>query len=226
MRCEFLRSRVSAAIACAAVLGPAYANDKSTTPGCEQCEKNRKLFGHPKDKEPKPTCDSKVYPRSDSHYIKQFCGPQICTNACFGYFPTQWRSWDAACGNPTPVAAKVAVQPVFSQPEPIPTKPKDEQSAPAPVPAEIPPANVPNTNSSNAIEPPKVTVPAADPKLVPTKPTVPAKPTPPKKKDQIPVSRPVPTQDGLIVVPTPPNDTPGVLLFGTVPSSTTVDPKR
>src|SRR5262245_17656984 len=81
------------------------------------------LTGCQREKEPKPTCDSRIYPCSDAKYIRQFCGPQVCPNACFGYFPTQWRTWDAACGTPVAPAA-MPVPPVDKKdPMPIPAAP-------------------------------------------------------------------------------------------------------
>src|SRR5262245_29424981 len=43
-------------------------------------------------------CDGKqTLPIFDKHYIKKYCGPTICPGSCFGYFPTKWTPWDAAC---------------------------------------------------------------------------------------------------------------------------------
>lgn len=103
----------------ALVLASASAADKHAAQGCQTCEKDRKVLGHkPKEKEPQPSCDSKIYPLSDAHYIKQFCGPQICPGACFGYFPNTWRSWDAACGTPTQAVTSVSTPPAQTAPAP------------------------------------------------------------------------------------------------------------
>jgi hypothetical protein len=105
------------AVAVAALAtGTAAASDPCPT-GCDKCQHT----GFRREKEPKPTCDNRIYPKSEACYIRQFCGPQLSPNACFGYFPTQWRTWDAACGTPVPAV-----------PVPGPTGDKRE---PAPMPA-------------------------------------------------------------------------------------------
>ena len=43
---------------------------------------------------PKPACDNKIYPLSEYHYYKRYCGPVISPNATYGVFQTQWRPWD------------------------------------------------------------------------------------------------------------------------------------
>ena len=61
---------------------------------------------------PKPACDNKIYPLSEYHYYKRYCGPVISPNATYGVFQTQWRPWDggtaqvgcAIASSSTPVA--------------------------------------------------------------------------------------------------------------------------
>jgi hypothetical protein len=36
-------------------------------------------------------------PAFDKHYIKKHYGPSGCPGSCFGFFPTQWTPWEAAC---------------------------------------------------------------------------------------------------------------------------------
>ncbi len=226
----FLRARVAAVIAAAVWLGSANAGDNDTiTANCATCEKGRSFLGHPKEMSSKPICDSKIFPLHDSKYSKQFCGPQICPNACFGYFPTAWRSWDAACGAPhvapaavVPPAPVPAPAPAVVAPPPTPIKPADKN--PLPVPMNLPEAEKPQAANPGSvlgipIDPPKITEPA--------KPATPPTPTPKiPKHDQSPVSIPTLPESGLIAVPAPPTNAPGVLLFGTVPSSMNIDPKR
>jgi hypothetical protein len=97
--------------------GTAVASDPCPT-GCDKCQHS----GFRREKEPQPTCDTRIYPKSEACYIRQFCGPQLSPNACFGYFPTQWRTWDAACGIPVPAApAAAAPAPTGDKKEPAPT---------------------------------------------------------------------------------------------------------
>lgn len=110
---------------------------------------------------PKPVCDNKIYPLSEYHYYKRYCGPVISPNATYGFHPNQWRPWDggtaqAGCAAPATVAAPVA-------------------TTPAPV-AETP----------KAPEPIKPTTPEAMPKIKPVEPSAP----PATNKETIPSPRP------------------------------------
>lgn len=44
-------------------------------------------------------CGLRQYPRSEKHYIKQFCKPTISPGSCFGHFKPQITRWSDACPN-------------------------------------------------------------------------------------------------------------------------------
>jgi hypothetical protein len=47
-----------------------------------------------------PYCATKIYPHSDWHYIKHYCGPSLIPDGCsnaYGHFPTTWRKWEDVC---------------------------------------------------------------------------------------------------------------------------------
>ena len=75
----------------------------------------------------KPTCDSKIYPLSEWHYIKRYCGPVISPNATYGYHPTQWRAWDGqqntvSCATPATMTAPIQELPKAETPKAESTK--------------------------------------------------------------------------------------------------------
>jgi hypothetical protein len=113
-----IRTTLCAVAAAALAAGTAAASDPCPT-GCDKCQR----AGARRAKEPQPTCDTRIYPKSEACYIRQFCGPQINPNACFGYFPTQWRSWDAACGTPVAAVAVPATSADKKDPMTIPAAP-------------------------------------------------------------------------------------------------------
>src|SRR5262245_37842603 len=132
--------------AAALVTAVAASVSSASDPCAGNCGAGHGLAGREK---LKPTCDTRMYPKFDACYIRQFCGPQISPNACFGYYPTNWRSWDSACGTGygcvTGVAVPVPVAPPMD-PQPMPggaEKPSDKKfptalpsipTAPAPAP--------------------------------------------------------------------------------------------
>jgi hypothetical protein len=74
----------------------------------------------------KPTCDYKIYPLSELHYIRRYCKPVISPNATYGYFPTQWRAWDGnqtAAAGCAPTSASVIETPVMDS-KPMEVKPE------------------------------------------------------------------------------------------------------
>jgi hypothetical protein len=95
----------------------------------------------PGEKAPKA---AKPYPLSEHKYIKQYPGPTIACGSCFGYFPTQWRSWSEACNEPQVVDAgphRIEAPVESSKPMPTPEKPREQPPVPKPAekPAEKPP---------------------------------------------------------------------------------------
>lgn len=82
----------------------------------------------------------KAYPLAENRYIKQFAGPSISCGACFGFYHTQWRSWEEACNEPRPaesgpLKSEVPVEPVVEVEKPVaPKVEKPKEPAPAPVP--------------------------------------------------------------------------------------------
>ena len=59
---------------------------------------------------PKPACDNKIYPLSEYHYYKRYCGPVISPNATYGVFQTQWRPWDGGTNQSHYATATQATQ--------------------------------------------------------------------------------------------------------------------
>jgi hypothetical protein len=120
----------------------------------------------------------RIYPKFERRYINSFPKPHINCGACFGYYPTQWRSWAEACGQQE-VEYSAAPQPDVKSAEP---KPKAPEVAPQPkVPAPLP-------------------VPLPDPKPVDPKPVDPKKPDEPGKTSLLPV----PATTVSISIPEPP----------------------
>jgi hypothetical protein len=64
---------------------------------------------------PDSACDTR---RFQMHNKKPPYVVNLCPGGCFGYFPTQWRSWDEACGVP-------------EMPRPIPHLPPSSDRTPA-----------------------------------------------------------------------------------------------
>jgi hypothetical protein len=198
------------------------------------CDKEKKALGSHlslhKDKPPQPTCDSKIYPLSDWHYIKKFCCPQVCPNVCNGYFPNTWRSWETACGAPlgptqVPEIKFGSVPPIVlpgqvpapAGPMPPPVNPDGTADKPGGSGIE-PPKTIdkqdPVSTPPMVIEPPKFTSP---PKAEPPKADPPKAADPPKKKDQSPITVTFVPEAGTTVVPPPAADAPGILLFPKAP---------
>ncbi|MFO0936891.1 MAG: hypothetical protein U0798_10295 [Gemmataceae bacterium] len=140
---------------------------------------------------PKPVCDNKIYPLSEYHYYKRYCGPVISPNATYGYFQTQWRPWDGGNLNQNANCAAVnnAAAPALA--------------APAPAPALITPTvpeqkKAPSTNVPNA----------------PTTPMTPAPTTPaPRKLESLPSPNPSGGKGRLNRIGTAGPVSPGVYLL-------------
>ena len=86
---------------------------------------------------PKPVCDNKIYPLSEYHYYKRYCGPVISPNATYGHFQTQWRPWD---GGQVNQHANCATAPKVEAPAAAPAAPAvvapvapETKTAPAPL---------------------------------------------------------------------------------------------
>ena len=95
---------------------------------------------------PKPKCDNQIYPLSEYHYYKRYCGPVISPNATYGHFQTQWRPWDggtaqAGCATKSETVTSVA-----------PSAPATESTTPKVTPPVAPPA----VNNKEAIPAPKL----------------------------------------------------------------------
>jgi hypothetical protein len=96
---------------------------------------------------PKPKCDNQIYPLSEHHYYKRYCGPVISPNATYGHFTTQWRPWDggtahAACAAPA-VAAPAGAGSLPAPAAPKPAGPETPGTLPnvtPPVTPVVPPA--------------------------------------------------------------------------------------
>ena len=138
---------VAAVVACA---GGVVAQ----TPGCAACNGKTVAGAVPNTI---PHCSKHdgltQYPLSEKRYIKQFCGPTICPNSCFGHFKTQWTAWPQACpGWPVEGVDPANFGPNFTRYAPPPAEvakpaakaddaaPKVEIPAPASKPLELPPS--------------------------------------------------------------------------------------
>jgi hypothetical protein len=86
-------------------------------------------------------------PRSELHYIKQFCGPHIVPGSCFGYFKPTITPWGDACPlyGDSRVDAAMSGQRSFT---PAATPTETEPTKPANTPA--------NTNAPKTLPEPKV----------------------------------------------------------------------
>jgi hypothetical protein len=121
-----------------------------------------------------PNCPGqKIYPKLESKYIKQFCGPTIIPGSCHGHFQTQWRKWEDACpnGNCDPAAAANSV--IVSTTE----TPVDSNALPTP--KEAPKVEAPKVEVPK-LEAPKVEVPKLE---TPKAPKLETAPKPGKKAD-------------------------------------------
>jgi hypothetical protein len=106
------------------------------------------------------------------------CGPKLSTGGCYGYHPTQWSSWDAACPG---WGAGLNQTGVIVHPQP---------AAPAQVPAPMPQPAVPMKSPTPATPPQQSRVPTAAPAvpgpvndrglILPSIPTIPTSTTAPR----------------------------------------------
>jgi hypothetical protein len=107
-------------------------------------------------------------PAFDKNYIKKHYGPTACPGSCFGYFPTQWTPWEAACpggscgevviagqagvplhmGTPVAEPGVPAAPPATTPAKPVPSLEK------APVPAPVKPTDA---NKASSLTIPNVT---------------------------------------------------------------------
>lgn len=150
----------------------------------------RHLFG-PVAPAPKP---AKPYPMAENRYIKQFAGPTLSCGACFGYYPTQWRPWGEACGEPQVIESVLPTDKPMAPAAPALEKPREQPPAPMP---SVPKLNVPEK-------------PAPE-KPAPEKPA-PVSPTDPGKTSVSP----------LPVIPSPLPATPPQLALPTIPTATAI----
>lgn len=163
-----------------------------------------------------------IYPKSESLYIKRFTMPQVNCGACFGYYPTNWRSWAEACNQPDIVYE--SAKPADSKPtEPKTTDPKSAEPKPM----------QPNVTDPKPIEPkkpdpldPKPIEPKKpdplEPKPVPVpepKPIEPKKPGDGGKSSQAPVN--ARTVSIVIPLPDPAPQTPAQPMIPLVPTGPT-----
>lgn len=107
-----------------------------------------------------PLCASRGYPRSDWHYIRQFCGPTLNPGSCYGHYQTKWRRWEDAC--PTGNANCSPGFPGSTAPISMP-----QQYNPGPVPGSTPNINTPQTT------PPSNSNPIPAPGILPKTPKMP-----------------------------------------------------
>ncbi len=110
---------------------------------------------------------TKAYPILEQRYIKQFAGPRVACDACFGYHHTQWRTWADACGEPVVIEQPVA-------------KPMNPVVEPAPAPKVMP-------KKSDAAP---TAAKSETPMAVPTPVNPPIQPVPPKKEETNPSKSP------------------------------------
>ena len=159
------------------VLLPAWA----TAQDCESCgprlRNSFNLFNR--------GCNLRPYPQLETQYIKQFCGPHVSPDSCFGYFKPCVTSWGQACPNyrrDEPYAMNVALTPAMTAtPAPTPTM-MPPRETPMPVPQVPPPksesaplpktGSLPPTSGLSSSLPP-VAEPNYGPPPLPTIPTVP-----------------------------------------------------
>jgi hypothetical protein len=162
--------RLLAAGAFAALAGTAVANDKGAA--------------------------GRSYPTFEKQYIKRYTHPQINCGACFGYYPTQWKSFNEACGQPDLVYGAAPAE--VKKPETAPT-PKVPDATPPKTPDPVP------TTPMTPTTPPKTSNPVpvpVDPKPIDPKPIDPKKPGDSGKSSQVPA--PLPAKTVSITVPVPP----------------------
>ncbi|MGL6075092.1 MAG: hypothetical protein ACRC8S_13110 [Fimbriiglobus sp.] len=149
----------------------------------------------------------KLYPRSELHYIKQFCGPHIVPGSCFGYFKPQITPWGQAC----PMYGDAVAEAMNSGPRTY---------TPAATTPETPPSNNPSGPTPKLPEPktlPKDPMTPKIPDMLPksndTFPKIPD--VIPSKPPVIPVKPPtatpmVPKLEGTPSISAPPSSLPPI----------------
>lgn len=132
----------------------------------------------------------KIYPRMESRYIRQFCGPHICPGSCFGYFKPKITRWNEACPNyGEPAVDQFVAAPTYQSQQP--TTPAVIETAPEPK-AKIPPIS--DSGPKPMPKLPDVTAPDAPIKP----PSIPAKPP---TTGATPLLKPL--EQGLVIPPVP-----------------------
>jgi len=126
----------------------------------------------------------KQYPLSEWRYIKQFCGPHITPESCFGYYKPQITRWTEAC--PNYAGPPDVDSPIY--------QPAARTAAPArPTETSPTPAQPANPAEKPTVTPPKVDLPKVDPPKVELPKSQPL--TPPKLEDKKPVLPMIPRID-------------------------------
>ncbi len=109
---------------------------------------------------------NRIYPRFESRYIRQFCGPHLSPDACFGYFKTQVTPWGQACpsyGGHTPpdAAAPGTPQAAVTPAAPASIPPAAPLAAPRPADAPVPTVPAPDAPKPPTAPLPKLAIPNA-----------------------------------------------------------------
>lgn len=109
---------------------------------------------------------------SESMMLKRYgtpcCPPRLSTGACYGYFPTQWNSWEAACPGWGAGLNQTGAS-VHPQPAPLPQAPQPQPAAPmkSPTPAkEVTPQ--PKSVTPPPVDAPKLPLSRAPTPVVPS----------------------------------------------------------
>lgn len=154
----------------------------------------------------------KTYPRFESLYVKRITTPQINCGACYGYYPTQWKSWNEGCGQPDVVyGTQVQETKPEGKPETKPEAKPQDPKTPDPKPIDPKPVEP----KKPEVAPPPVTkdpvpLPVPDPK-----PVEPKKPGESGKSSQAPA--PLAAMTVSISIPQVP-EPPSIPLVPTMPT--------
>ncbi len=127
----------------------------------------------------------KAFPFSDERYIRQFCGPHVSADSCFGYFKPQITPWGAACPLYGDARADAAASGLYKYPSSV-GAPREPQQIPTGATPAVPAP--PRTSDT----PPKSDLPREMPKtgeLLPPPKSV--EPTTPPKPPGVPIAPPV-----------------------------------
>jgi hypothetical protein len=94
----------------------------------------------------RPQIGKKFDPTLNGHHHKKFRAPILCGEACFGYFPTQWATWEQLCPTGTGCDVPVIGVPLATPGTVVPAEPGAPPATPvetAPKPAESTPPKTP-----------------------------------------------------------------------------------